>query len=449
MFLALITLFDICNNFKLLMYNFKMKIEKLSGILIFISFILTIYSYFYKNDLFVFSGIFAWIAFLLLFKNVSNLKLIILLISFSFLAFSYSLYNGFEIDFIKTIVVNQYLLTLLIAVGFLRLIASPKKEKIKKLPIGKQSFLKTYLGIHLFGSVINLSSLIIVADKFYKKAALTNIQIILLTRAFSSDAYWSPFFVAFAAAITYAPNLSTSVILSIGLVLAFIAFLVTYIEVTINYDLKEFRGYPIHFETLYLPLLLALMILITNHYYPNIKVILLISLFSIILTILILPIKIGFKSSLKRLNLHIIEELPKMKNELALFLVAGMFGVSISSILVGFNMQVPFETFNGFTASILLFVLIFLSFIGIHPIISIAIIGNWMSELNHTLLAMTFLMSWSTAVSTSPFSGLNLTMQARYNLKAIEIFKTNIPYAIKMYFVCVIILFLLSNYLGL
>ncbi len=126
-----------------------------------------------------------------------------------------------------------------------------------------------------------------------------------------------------------------------------------------------------------------------------------------------------------------------------------MFGVSISSILVGLNIEFPFDVFNGFTASILLFVLIFLSFIGIHPIISIAIIGNWMGELNHTLLAMTFLMSWSTAVSTSPFSGLNLTMQARYDLKAIEIFKVNILYAIKMYFVCVIILFILSNYLGL
>ena len=426
-----------------------MKIEKLSGILIFISFLITIYSYFYNSEAFIFSGIFAWASLFLLFRSTSNIKLLIVLLILSFCAFSYSFINSFEIDFSRAILVNQYLLTLLIGVGFLRLIATPKTEKVKKLPEGKQSFFKTYLGIHLFGSVINLSSLILVADKLYKKAPLSNLQVVVLSRAFSSDAYWSPFFVAFAAATTYAPNLQTSTILLSGLVLAFIAFLITYYEATMKYDIKEFKGYPIHFETLYLPFMLALMVLVTNHYYPELKVILLISFFSVALTFFILPVKVGLLKAIKKLDSHITQELPKMKNELSLFLVAGMFGVSVSSILVGLNIVLPFEEFNGLSASILLFILIFLSFIGIHPIISIAIIGNWMEQLNHTLLAITFLMSWSTAVSTSPFSGLNLTMQARYKLKAIDIFKINIHYAIKMYFICVIMIFLISNYLGL
>ncbi len=289
------------------------------------------------------------------------------------------------------------------------------------------------------------------ADKLYKKAPISKLQIILLTRAFSSDAYWSPFFVAFAAALTYAPDLSTSTILVSGLILALIAFLVTYFEVMDikKYDIKEFRGYPIHFETLYVPFILALTVLFTNYHYPDVKVILLISFFSIILTLFILPIKVGLKKAILKLNYHVTDELPKMKNEIALFLVAGMFGVSISSILVGLNINLPFETFNGLTASLLLLILIVLSFVGIHPIISIAIIGNWMNELNHTLLAMTFLMSWSTAVSTSPFSGLNLTMQARYKLNAIDIFKINLSYVVKMYFICVVILFIVSDYLGL
>ncbi len=146
---------------------------------------------------------------------------------------------------------------------------------------------------------------------------------------------------------------------------------------------------------------------------------------------------------------HITFELPKMKNEIALFLIAGMFGVSISSVLLGMNLSLPIEQLNGLYASILLFILIALSFVGIHPIISIAVLGNWVDQLNHTLLAATSLMSWATAVSTSPFSGLNLTMQARYELEAKEVFKINLPYAIKMYFICVIMLFALSNYLGL
>ena len=424
---------------------------KISGLLIFLSFLVTLYSYFFNNDLLIFAGILAWISFLILFNSIKNKKMILILFILSLIAFLISYFNGFKIDFIKVFTVNQYLLTLLIAVGFLRLIATPKKDKLSSLPKGKQSFIKTYLGVHLFGSVINLSSLILVADKMYKKAPLTNSQIILLTRAFSSDAYWSPFFVAFAAAITYAPNLNTSIILLNGITLAFLAFLITYYEVIKNkeFNIDEFRGYPLSFDSLYLPFILAVLVLITNYIYPNIKVIVLISLYSILMSLFILPLKKGFNQAISKFKLHIIDELPKMKVEMALFLVAGMFGMAVSSILIGLNLKLPFEIFDWQIASILLLIFITLAFIGIHPIITIAIIGDFLSGVNHTLLALTFLMAWSTTVSTSPFSGLNLTIVARYNFDAKEIFKLNIFYAFKMYLICVLCLFVLSKYLGL
>ena len=217
-------------------------LSKISGLLIFLSFLTTLYSYFFNEKLLIFAGVFAWISFLILFSSLKNKKIIIVLLILSFLAFFVSYFNGFKIDFIKVFTVNQYLLTLLIAVGFLRLIATPKKEKNFQLPKGKKSFIKTYLSVHLFGSVINISSLILVADKMYKKAPLTNIQVVLLTRAFASDAYWSPFFVAFAAAITYAPNLDTSVILLNGIVLSMFAFLIKFYEVNnnITFNVDEF-----------------------------------------------------------------------------------------------------------------------------------------------------------------------------------------------------------------
>ena len=424
---------------------------KISGLLIFLSFLVTLYSYFFNNDLLILSGILAWTSFLILFNSIKNKKMILILFILSLIAFLISYFNGFKIDFIKVFTVNQYLLTLLIAVGFLRLIATPKKDKLSSLPKGKQSFIKTYLGVHLFGSVINLSSLILVADKMYKKAPLTNSQIILLTRAFSSDAYWSPFFVAFAAAITYAPNLNTSIILLNGITLAFLAFLITYYEVIKNkeFNMDEFRGYPLSFDSLYLPFILAVLVLITNYIYPNIKVIVLISLYSILMSLFILPIKKGFNQAISKFQLHIIDELPKMKVEMALFLVAGMFGMAVSSILIGLNLKLPFEIFDWQIASILLLIFITLAFIGIHPIITIAIIGDFLGGVNHTLLALTFLMAWSTTVSTSPFSGLNLTIVARYNFDAKMIFKLNIFYAFKMYLICVLCLFVLSKYLGL
>ena len=423
----------------------------ISGLLIFLSFLVTLYSYFFNNDLLILSGILAWTSFLILFNSIKNKKMILILFILSLIAFLISYFNGFKIDFIKVFTVNQYLLTLLIAVGFLRLIATPKKDKLSSLPKGKQSFIKTYLGVHLFGSVINLSSLILVADKMYKKAPLTNSQIILLTRAFSSDAYWSPFFVAFAAAITYAPNLNTSIILLNGITLAFLAFLITYYEVIKNkeFNIDEFRGYPLSFDSLYLPFILAVLVLLTNYIYPETKVIVLISLYSMLMSLFILPLKKGFNQAISKFKLHIIDELPKMRVEMALFLVAGMFGMAVSSILIGLNLKLPFEIFDWQIASILLLIFITLAFIGIHPIITIAIIGDFLSGVNHTLLALTFLMAWSTTVSTSPFSGLNLTIVTRYNFDAKEIFKLNIFYAFKMYLICVLCLFVLSKYLGL
>ncbi|MDZ7818439.1 MAG: tellurium resistance protein TerC [Aliarcobacter sp.] len=426
-----------------------MSKSNISGILIFLSFIVSIYAYFFQKELLLLSGIFAWSAFILLFDSLKNKRFLLALFILSFLALLICFVNDYKIDLIKVFTVNQYLLTLLIGVGFLRLIATPKKTKIKELPKGEKSFLKTYFGVHLFGSVINLSSLILVADKMYKKASLTSLQVVLLTRAFASDAYWSPFFVAFAAAITYAPNLSTFVILINGIVLATIGFLITYMDVKKDkdFDLKEFRGYPISFDTLYLPFILAFLVLLTHSFFPNIKVIVLISVFSISLTLIVLPIKKGFFKARIKFRNHILEELPKMKTELSLFLVAGMFGILVGSILLGLNLNLPFENFDWFVASILLAIFIILGFIGIHPIITIAIIGDFLSGVNHTLLAITFLMAWSTTVSTSPFSGLNLTIVARYNFDAKEIFKLNIFYAFKMYIVCTICLFLLSKYL--
>lgn len=428
-----------------------MLVSKISGVLIFFSYICSIYSYFFDKSFLIISGSFAWLAFLFLFYTLKNKRIVWILLFLSFFAFMFSYFNNHKIDIVKVFTVNQYLLSLLISVGFLRLIATPRKEKNINLPKGKESFFKTYLSVHLFGSVINISSLILVADKMYKKASLNSSQIVLLTRAFASDAYWSPFFVAFAAAITYAPNLQTSIILINGIFLAFITFIITYFDITKNkvYNLDEFFGYPLSFDSLLLPILLALLVLFTNYLFPYIKVIILISSYSFLMTFFILLFKKSLFNSFKVLKYHITDELPKMKSELSLFLVAGMFGISISSILIGLNLSLPFEIFDWKIASILLLIFIILAFIGIHPIITIAIIGDFLSGVNHTLLAVTFLMAWSTTVSTSPFSGLNLTLVARYNCSAKQIFLLNISYAIKMYFICTICLYLLSKFLSL
>ena len=102
-------------------------LSKFSGLLIFSSFLCTLYAYFFSKDFLIASGILAWISFLILFSGLRNKKILLILLVLSFLAFAFSYFNAFKIDWIKVFTVNQYLLTLLIGVGFLRLIATPKK----------------------------------------------------------------------------------------------------------------------------------------------------------------------------------------------------------------------------------------------------------------------------------------------------------------------------------
>jgi len=426
------------------------NIQKISGALILFSFIFAMFGYFFDEKFTMLSLFLIWFGSFLLFFTIKNRKILNILLVLALLAFLYAEYIGATIDFKKAFGVNLYLLTLLISVSFLKLVATPRKEKVEELPSGKASFIKTYLSVHLFGSVINLSSVLLVADKLYKKGQLTASQVVLLTRAFASDAYWSPFFAAFAAALTYAPKLETYTIIVFGLVLSILSFIITYLDVVLDkkFEIDNFYGYPLSLPTLYLPLLLAILVLVTHYFYMDIKIIILISSFAFIMTLVILPIKKGFNEALKILKFYIIDDIPKMKNEISLFLVAGLFGVIVGNILLALHFKLPFAVFDYKVASIVLLIFIILAFVGIHPIISISVLGDFFTGANHTLLAMTFLMSWAATVSTSPISGLNLMLSARYDCGAKEIFRLNLVYATKMYIISVVCLYLLSKFLG-
>lgn len=359
----------------------------LAGVFIFISLILTLYGYFFGGSIF-FASLFFWAAFLIFFPTLKSKKLLIVLFFLAILSLAISFALNFKIDYKKLFTINQYLLALLSSVGFLRLIATPKTKSQKSLPKGKGSFLKTYFGVHLFGAVINLSSLIIVADKLNEKRKLTSLQLVTLTRSFASDAFWSPFFVAFGAALTYAPKLEIFTTVLNGLILSSFAFFFTCKEVfSEKKRIKSFEGYPLSFETLYVPLLLALLVMVTHYFYEDLKIIALISLYALFITFMILLFKGGFKKLNGSISLHVKEELPKMSSEISLFLVAGFFGMSASFLLLGLEVGLPFEVFDWRVATIFLAIFLLLGFLGIHPIITIAIVGDLLQAANNTLLA--------------------------------------------------------------
>jgi len=79
---------------------------------------------------------------------------------------------------------------------------------------------------------------------------------------------------------------------------------------------------------------------------------------------------------------------------------------------------------------------------GVHPVISIAVVGAWVAPMgvSHILLAVLFLMSWAIGVCVSPFSGMNLALQGRYEVSGWQLFRWNRGYALKMLLVCAVVL---------
>ena len=348
--------------------------------------------------------------------------------------------------------VNQSMIVMLIAVQFLQLVALPSGNAEENLPVGRQAFVKTYLGIHFFGSVINLSALLLVADRLITKPPVLKNQHKLLIRGFTSGASWSPFFAAFAASLVFTPNASLSIVIVGGFVLSIVAFLLTWQEVTSDKEdsIDGFIGYPMHFEALWLPVVLVCLVFSTQYFLPSIKVITLIAIYALLVSIFVLLARKGIKPASNQLKEHVLNNLPKMKNELTLFLIAGVLGGGIAAAMDSLQIGIPINHFDGLAASGIMLCVLLLAIVGIHPIISIAVVGHWMIGFgaNHTLLAMMFLMSWAIGVAISPVSGVNLAMQGRYGLSNIDVFRWNLPYAIKMYFVASAILITVSYLLG-
>ncbi|MCA1030232.1 hypothetical protein LCL95_04165 [Bacillus timonensis] len=110
----------------------------------------------------------------------------------------------------------------------------------------------------------------------------------------------------------------------------------------------------------------------------------------------------------------------RLKNEFAVFISAGYFGMALSYTEIGsFLSSALYELSFGsvFFSSLLIVILtILLAQIGIHPVIILIGIGSSLSPamfgVSPVYLALNLLIAWTTATQISPFSGM-LLMAAR------------------------------------
>lgn len=340
--------------------------------------------------------------------------------------------HGSHIDLYQAFSRNLPLLTMFVAVSFLSL-TNPAQED-QKQPEGKKGFWSTLLSCHLLGAIINLSIVFVVGDRLCRKGIVKDSQVQVIMRGFCSGAYWSPFFVATGVAMTYAPGAEWQHTVIPGLLLVLPMAILTFYEVS-RFKIGEFKGYPIRRDSLFMPVFLAVAVLVIHHYLTHLNILTLISLIAPLGALIFMT---GRPRCTTLLN-YVETRLSNVASQFALFLAAGVFSSGIAVVLHTYPSLLAFHA-TGFTSTIFLIAsgaMILVALIGVHPVVSISLVSPLLMpvSVNPNQLAFLFLSVWGTATACSPLSGVGLAMTSRYQVSSRSVLKLNWKYMIGMWLI--------------
>jgi hypothetical protein len=385
------------------------------------------------------SGIAAWLAAVLLFADTSRVLkiqvLLILLIGIAMIV--YAGQQSAVVDPGALISANTGLMTMIAAVGFLRLVVIPETQQQEALPVGKKAFLQTILGLNISSSVINISAPILVCDRIHRQHPIQRFSAQTFTRIFCGVSSWSPFFAAMAVVLTYVSEASLSWIIVAGFPFMLIGFIGVYVEARIRFprEVENFVGYPTHLSALKVPAILIVTVALMSQLLTETSILVLIAISGLLVTASVLVVRHGIAGSVTRLQAYVVNGLPRIVNELCLFLAAGVLAGGISALIQHGVFENPFNHFDAITAAQILAIMLLCAFCGIHPIIMISGFAPMLMTLNPdpNLLAVTFLFAWHLGTCSNPLSGTNLVFQGRYGIPSWKIAFWNWPYAIVMF----------------
>lgn len=380
-------------------------------------------------------GVLAWLAGSLLFAQVRGLARlqIFIMLGIGSVGIAWGLFAGSDLHFLQqALLANQSLIAMLLAVSFLRLVTALGTDPNEVLPSGKAALWKNLLGMHVFASVINYSSVMIMGERLARQQPLSPLQAVVLSRGFALAAHWSPFFAAMGIALSHAPGSSLPVLVAVGLPCALLALLYSGWELSRHPDAAQSYFYPMHFQALWMPGLLAILVIVVHYLLPALPILSLVSMLALSLSLLLLLA--SRKHSGGEFIEHIHNALPKSANETLLFLAAGVFAAGISAMIYALDWQLSLSHFGATEATILLIISVLVSVFGVHPVISIATAGGMLAPLvdDPNLLGITFLMSWALGVLISPYSGIHLAMQGRFKINGLEFLRGNWRFVLLM-----------------
>lgn len=336
----------------------------------------------------------------------------------------YSTTQGGAVPLSRLVNSNTQLLTMLSAVSFLSLIAAPSKHsKVRKLPKGKKGLISTLASGHFFSAIINMSAILIIAEKLSANRKVDTRTASLITINFAVCALWSPFFAAMAYTLSLVPEMKLLAVMSVGAPMGLISLVLLY---WLHKDQEStLTGYPLNGRSLVLPSLLAISVILAHEIWPSISITQIVAVSALTLVAVVLL----FEGRANQLHQHVINRLAHMHNEITLFLAAGVFSIGLGELFKVAPPWLPFSHYTVLEASLTLGGCLVAARLGVHVIMIMAVIAPLLLTLNPdpNLLAMTFLSAWGLGSSINPVSGTLLAMQGNYNIKGSKIAQANLP----------------------
>ena len=316
------------------------------------------------------------------------------------------------------------ILTLIAGVAFLRLVyvVDAARKAGPAAPRGLGAYLRTMAGVHLFGAVINLSALVVFAERLARTAPLTRREVALLGRSYSMVAYYSPFIGGVALALGLVPGVRFSELVVAGVALSGIGFLAIVVigRLEEGEAISKFQGYPFRVESLWLPFALVCSVAALHWTWPSMSVLLLVALLAPVLATAVLTARSGVAGAVRTVARFALTDLPGMSGELTLFLAAGVLGGGLTALVSAYPSMIPAFALTPGTGTVALAAIVVAAMAGVHPLVSVTtlVAVALPGSPDPTLLAAVCVTGWGIGSVAGPYSGINLVLAARCGISS-------------------------------
>jgi len=344
---------------------------------------------------------------------------------------------GAEVDWPAMLQGNAFVAAMLVGVSFISLIGKQgTKGATGQRVTGAGGILRTWLGVHFLGTILNLSTVFMVGDKLARRGPLTTPQLLALNRGLSSAALWSPFFASMAVVIALVPDVQYAQIAVVGFPMAMLSGLLTTLELRRRFDLTEVDGFSLSPRSLLMPVGMAALVMLFHFWLtPSLTIVSIIT-FLLPGVAVLSNLRDGPRFTLRRIRQHTTTRLPAMRGEISLFLAAGLLTIGLSTLVsAAAGSDWTLFTRFGTPQAMISFAAITLSaLVGLHPIIGVSVLASILNLQSgeQTLFAFVALSSWAVGTSVGPLSGINLSLQGRYGVSGYRMMKNNLLYAAVM-----------------